>query len=97
VIVGGTTVLDEATIKLLQPAAEAGDASAQFALGVARAAGKTVPQDRSLALMWFSLAAGAGYDDATFNAEVLVKDMNPDEVIKAVQMARDWMTSHARQ
>jgi TPR repeat protein len=40
-----------------QAAADAGDASAQFAIGVAHETGKTVPQDNALAFMWFCLAA----------------------------------------
>ena len=94
VIVRDETVLDETAVKSLQYAAEAGDGNARLTLGFAHAAGKSVPQDYTLSLMWFYLAAAAGHDDAAGNLESLVKDMTTEDVSKAQQMASDWMKVH---
>ena len=48
-------------------AADQGDASAQYNLGIAYANGQGVLKDEAEAVRWFRLAAEQGYADAQFN------------------------------
>jgi len=54
-----------------QPAAEAGDALAQFCVGRLYANGFGVPMDDALALKWYGLAAEQGNAEAQFNLGVM--------------------------
>lgn len=56
-----------AEVERLRPLAEAGDADAQFGLGVAYARGRGVPMDTREAVRWLRLAAGQGHPDALFD------------------------------
>src|SRR5271166_678793 len=54
-------------LRLLQPLADQGDASAQFNLGTMYANGEGVPQDFAEAAKWFRRAADQGHADGQFN------------------------------
>ncbi len=54
-------------IEQSKAAATAGDAEAQYTLGVLYASGQTVPQDYSEALKWFTQAAQQGHPAALYN------------------------------
>lgn len=58
-------------LKEFQPLAEAGDAEAQYALGVIYDNGRGVPQDDGEAIKWYRLAAKQGIADAQFNLGVM--------------------------
>ena len=58
-------------LKWYRLAADQGDASAQYNLGVMYAEGRGVPQDYAEALKWYRLAADQGYADAQFNLGVM--------------------------
>ena len=47
--------------------AEAGDASAQYNLGVMYATGRDVPQDDAEAVAWYRRAAEQGHTEAQYN------------------------------
>ena len=53
------------------PLAEAGDADAQYNLGIMYDNGRGVPQDDAEAVKWFRIAAEAGYVDAQYNLGVM--------------------------
>ena len=56
---------DEAeAVQWYRLAAEQGDASAQYALGIAYGTGRGVPEDYVVAHMWLNLAAATGHEDA---------------------------------
>jgi uncharacterized protein len=55
----------------LQQRAEAGDAAAQFELGVRYHEGQGVPQSYTEAIRWFKLSADQGNPDAEFNLGVM--------------------------
>ena len=55
-------------------AAEQGDASAQFNIGVAYDLGKGVPQNYADALRWYLKAAGQGHARAQFNVGVMYEN-----------------------
>lgn len=54
------------------PAAQAGDADAQYAIGVMYSQGKGVPEDLAEAVRWYRLAAERGHDKAAFNLGFLL-------------------------
>ena len=58
-------------IKPFRLAAEQGDATAQFYLGVMYDNGEGVPQDYAEAVKWYRLAAEQGYASAQFNLGVM--------------------------
>ena len=58
-------------VRLWQPEAEAGDAAAQFGLGIAYDLGRGVPASSIAACAWYSRAGGAGHVLAAFNTAVM--------------------------
>ena len=63
-------------VRQLRQAAEAGDARAQFDLGVRYAGGKGVAPDTAEAARWIALAAAQGLVDAQFNLGLMYADGN---------------------
>lgn len=61
----------ETSLTECQPAAEAGDAAAQFCVGRLYANGFGVAMDDALALKWYGLAAEQGHSEAQFNLGVM--------------------------
>ena len=64
---GLLNLVEDITVRL---AAENGDASAQYTLGVMYISGNGVPQDAREAMKWFRLAAEQGQTGAQFNLGV---------------------------
>ena len=54
-------------VRKWRPLAEAGDAAAQYNLGVIFDQGRGVPRDTAEALRWYQLAAAQGYAAAQTN------------------------------
>ncbi len=48
------------------------------------------PENKPLALMWFNLAAAAGYEDAADEAEDLREDMTAPEILQANLRQKNW-------
>ena len=63
-------------VRQLRLAAEAGDARAQFDLGVRYAGGKGVAANDAEAARWIGLAAAQGLADAQFNLGLMYADGN---------------------
>jgi uncharacterized protein len=59
------------TLRLFLPLAAAGDAEAQYNLGVMYDNGKGVPQDSAMAMSWFRKSAAQGNADAQYNLGVM--------------------------
>ena len=73
-------------------AAEAGHARAQNNLGVMYAIGEgDIKPDNRLAYLWFSLAAGQGFDEAKENRVRVEKDMSPEQISEAQDMAKECL------
>ena len=58
-------------VRLWQPEADAGDASAQFGLGIAYDLGQGVPANSAAACAWYSRAGSSGHVLAAFNTAVM--------------------------
>lgn len=86
--------------KWIRLAAEQGRAEAQYALGRLYLNGQGVTPDNVLAYMWFDLAAAQGTQAAATQAAATARDgvarqMTPEQIAQAQQLARDWKpTSH---
>jgi TPR repeat protein len=83
-------------LRLWLPAANQGDANAQFDLGVVHVNGRGVLQDYVVAHMWFSLAAARGDTKAAEHRDMLAKDMSPAQLADAQKMARDFNQKRSR-
>jgi len=77
-------------------AAEQGHVNSQFSLGMLYEEGKgeRVPQDYVKAHLYFSLAATNGNQYAVGNRDKLVKEMTPDQIEKAEDLAIQWAERH---
>ncbi len=76
-------------------AAEQGEVTAQYNLGVMYDNGQGVPQDYAQAHMWYNLAAsrfppGENRDIAVNNRDVVAERMTPAQIAEAQKLAREW-------
>ena len=71
-------------------AAEQGDASAQYNLGVMYRDGNGVPKDLAKAVEWFRKAAEQGYPNAQYNLGVMYQD--GDGVPRDLVQAHKWFS-----
>ncbi|TNF59397.1 MAG: sel1 repeat family protein [Rhodobacteraceae bacterium] len=76
------------------PLAERGEASAQFNLGVAYSKGRGVPQDFTLAYMWFDIATSLGFEKSEINRDLVALAMTPEEISKGQQLARECIAKN---
>ena len=72
-------------VDALRARAEAGDAEAQYNLGVSYAYGQGVPEDDVEAVRWFRLAADQGSADAQYSLGVMYADGQgvPEDYVQA--------------
>jgi len=81
--------------KLFSKLANAGNASAQYSLGVMYARGDGIAQDHSKAVYWYRKAAGQG--DAGAQFALASKYTNGKGVVKDYQKAAHWYSKAAKQ
>ena len=72
------------------PLAEDGNLYAQFFVGGLYADGSGVPRDPVRALVWWTLAANQGHENAGQFTENLKLVMEPDQVVAAGLLAKSW-------
>ena len=81
-------------LRWARPAAEQGEARAQFLVGLMYDLGQAVPQDYVQAHMWYNLAAssltGENRETAAVNRDRLADKMTPEDLAKAQRLAREW-------
>ena len=77
-------------VKWYRLSAEQGLAKAQYNLGLMYADGLGVLQDHVSAYMWWNLAGSKGDKNAVTNKNTVEKDMTPQQIEKAQEMARNW-------
>jgi uncharacterized protein len=80
---------DEA-MKWYRKAAESGNKDAPNNIGVMYMSGYGAIKDSVKAYMWFSIA-GKGDPAAISNKKFLLKRLKPDELIRAKNMAQEWL------
>jgi len=80
----------ETALKEFRPLAEQGDPLAQSYLGGMYTEGEGLPKDYVLAHMWATLAAAQGNELTAQGLEIMEKEMNPDQLAEAQQLAREW-------
>ena len=76
--------------RLLMPLAEQGNIDAQYSIGMMYARGQGYNEDKVKAHMWYDLASKKGDKDAAADRDALERDMTPDQIAQAKQMATDW-------
>jgi TPR repeat protein len=70
-------------------AAQQGDAQSQYNLGVMHFNAQGVSRSLVLSHMWLTLAATSGADNAVRNRAMLARQMTPEQVTQALQLARE--------
>ena len=86
----------ETALKKFRPLGERGDPAAQFLLGEMYGHGKGVPQDYSVAMKWYRLAANQGLADAQYTLGlwyVLGEKGGPQDYV----LAHMWLTLAAHE
>ena len=74
----------------LKAQASAGNASAQFNLGLMYASGEGVPKDFVIAYMWRNLASAQGEGIAKPARDALETMMTPAQIAEAQKLSREW-------
>ena len=87
--------VDEDDVAELRQAAQQGNASAQYALGIAYATGKGVPQEDAQALVWYRRAAEQGHEKAQHNLGLMYQ--NGEGTLKNNAEALIWYRRAANQ
>ncbi|MEQ9642778.1 MAG: hypothetical protein RIM84_22330 [Alphaproteobacteria bacterium] len=77
-----------------QRAAENGQPTAQYHLGLLYSTGRGVPLDYISAHKWLNLAASKGDEEARRLRAELAHDMSPQEIAEAQRQAREWLQTH---
>jgi len=75
-------------------AADKGDPSAQYSLGISYCWHEGVPQDYGLAYMWIDLAIEGKVDDKNHWLNFAASHMTRDEIAQAQEQAHTWLKSH---
>lgn len=88
---------EKAGVALLQKTAAAGNPAGLFSLGQVYAIGLGVDKDPVKAHSYFNLAAVRQHPEAVQARQTIERDMTPDQVKAAQQMARDWKASGSDQ
>ena len=81
-------------VRWFRLAAEQGDATAQFSLGVMYASGQGVPEDDVTAYAWLNIAAEQGQSIANEGKEHVAKYMTQSQVAKAQKLSREYWTRY---
>ena len=90
------------TVEEFLTRAEAGDAEAQFNLGLMYAYGRGVPQNYVTAYMWLTLAMSRpDLEDSDLEIVVQTRDqvaaqLTPDELAEGQRLASAWDAAHPR-
>jgi uncharacterized protein len=82
-------------VKWYRKAAEQGNAMGQRNLGVCYSEGRGVEQDFVEAYKWFSLAAAQEEEDSKSAKLAVARRMTPEQIAKAVRLAREFKPSSA--
>jgi hypothetical protein len=77
-------------VKWYRLAAEQRNVEAQYNLGVMYVNGQGASQDYVLAYMWWNIAGSNGHKGAPKNRNIVEKQMTPQQIEQAQEMARNW-------
>jgi TPR repeat protein len=81
-------------VRLYRLAAEQGNVSAQYNLGVMYSSGEGVPEDDVRAYMWHNLSAAQGNEIAQRNKGVVEQRMTREQIAEAQRLSREWIEAH---
>ena len=80
--------------QFLSPLANAGNAKAQYALGLMYRAGTGIPIDSVRAYVWFNVAAAQGVSGAAAARDSVLGRLTPAELLEAQAEARRMRETH---
>ena len=75
-------------------AAEQGDVTGQYNLGVQYANGEGVPEDNVQAYAWMSIAAAQGHTSAKTTKEKVEKSMTREQIAEAQKLSRRYWDTY---
>ena len=78
---------DAEAVRWYRLAAEQGNASAQYSLGIMYAYGNGVPLNTVRAYVWFSVAAAQGKESARTNRDIASETLTPEQLARGQEMA----------
>ena len=87
---GGVAQEIDDAAALLRAAAEQGDASAQYNLGLMYLEGQGVKQDNVEAYAWIRTAAAQGRSGTLEIRAALLREMTPSQEDRAIELAREY-------
>ena len=87
----GTAVDFAEAARWYRLAAAQGDAQSQYNLGVMYYNAQGVPRNFVLSHMWLTLSATSGAESAARNRALLAKQMTPEQISEALQLARSCL------
>ena len=87
---------DAEAVRWYRLAADQGDASGHFNLGMMYANGLGVPQDDVEAARWWRLAADQGVAEAQSNLRVVEARMTAEQIAESQRRAREWTPTPER-
>jgi len=87
----GVSEDDAEAVRWFRLAAEQGNGSAQYNLGVMYINGDGVPKDRVLALMWCLLSASQGNETARSRKQSFEQGMTREQITEAQERALTWI------
>ncbi|MFT7685461.1 MAG: TPR repeat protein [Candidatus Azotimanducaceae bacterium] len=90
----GTAQDFKLAVKWSRLSADQGYADAQWSLGNMYEEGQGLLQDYKMAHMWYNIAAANGDEDSAENRSRITKEMSPEALNQAQDMARKWVAAH---
>jgi uncharacterized protein len=81
----------EIAYKMVVPLAEKGQAAAQLVLGMMYFKGTGVEKDIVEADKWLFISEASGQEAGTKNRIFVERQMNKDQIVKAHQLAKEWL------
>ena len=87
---------DAEAVKWFRKAAEQGDASAQYNLGVMYEFSRGVPQDAVQAYAWLNIAAAQGSESANGRKQYIAESITREEIARAQKLAWQYWEKYVQ-
>jgi TPR repeat protein len=87
---------DKQAVYWYTKAAEQGDATAQYNLGVMFANGQGTPKNDVLAYVWWNIAAAQGHKLAKKNRGVIEGRMTPNQIAEAQKSSKEYYAKYVK-
>jgi uncharacterized protein len=85
---------DRQSLYWFRQAAEAGQPTAQFFLGMQYLYGRGVPRDLAQAYSWCDIALANGYSQSLSCREMVARKMTPEDGRRASELTAEFLRTH---